>query len=99
MDDHKFLEFAIAAAREGAAEGGIPIGGALVVDGVVLGVGYNKRIQLGSPTRHGGNRLPRKYWQTSSERLRQGNYVYDPFTMSYVLRCNLALWHTPRCPR
>ena len=53
MDDHKFLEFAIAAAREGASEGGVPIGGALVVDGQVLGVGYNKRVQLGSAIRHG----------------------------------------------
>lgn len=53
MDDHKFLEFAIEAARQGAAEGGVPIGGALVVNGEVLGVGYNKRVQLGSAIRHG----------------------------------------------
>ena len=53
MDDHKFLEFAIAAAREGASQGGVPIGGALVVDSQVLGVGYNKRVQLGSAIRHG----------------------------------------------
>ncbi len=37
----------------GRAEGGIPIGAALWVDGTVLGVGHNKRVQLGSPTRHG----------------------------------------------
>ena len=53
MDDWDFLEFAIAAARQGAAEGGVPIGGALVVDGKVLGTGYNKRVQLGSAIRHG----------------------------------------------
>ena len=53
MDDRDFLEFAIAAARQGAAEGGVPIGGALVVDGQVLGTGYNKRVQLGSAIRHG----------------------------------------------
>jgi cytosine deaminase len=53
MDDHNFLEYAIAAARQGGAEGGVPIGGALVVDGKVLGVGYNKRVQLGSAIRHG----------------------------------------------
>ena len=45
MDDQAFLEFAIAAARQGGSEGGVPIGGALVVDGKVLGVGYNKRVQ------------------------------------------------------
>jgi creatinine deaminase len=53
MDDLKFLEFAIAAARQGGSEGGVPIGGALVVDGKVLGVGYNKRVQQGSAIRHG----------------------------------------------
>jgi cytosine deaminase len=53
VDDQKFLEYAIAAARQGASEGGVPIGGALVVNGEVLGVGYNKRVQLGSAIRHG----------------------------------------------
>jgi len=53
MDDKKFLEYAIAAARQGASEGGVPIGGALVVNGEVLGTGYNKRVQLGSAIRHG----------------------------------------------
>ena len=53
MDDQKFLGYAIAAAQQGAAEGGVPIGGALVVNGEVLGVGYNKRVQLGSAIRHG----------------------------------------------
>jgi len=51
--DQEFLDYAIAAAREGAAQGGVPIGGALVVDGEVLGTGYNKRVQLGSAIRHG----------------------------------------------
>ncbi|MDQ6657469.1 MAG: nucleoside deaminase [Actinomycetota bacterium] len=49
----EFLQAAIAAARQGGSEGGIPIGAALVHDGAVLGTGYNKRVQLGSPTRHG----------------------------------------------
>ena len=53
MDDQGFLEFAIAAAREGGAQGGVPIGGALVVDGKVLGVGFNKRVQQASAIRHG----------------------------------------------
>ena len=53
MDDATFLEAAIDQARQGRAEGGIPIGAALVVDGEVLGAGRNRRIQLGSPIRHG----------------------------------------------
>jgi len=51
--DQQFLEAAIAQARIGLAEGGVPIGGALVADGAVLGAGHNRRVQLGSPIRHG----------------------------------------------
>ncbi|RIJ70861.1 nucleoside deaminase [Nakamurella silvestris] len=49
----EYLALAVAEARAGLAEGGIPIGAALIVDGKVLATGHNKRIQLGSPTRHG----------------------------------------------
>ncbi|GAA1998120.1 nucleoside deaminase [Nakamurella flavida] len=51
--DHDLLAHAVAAAREGLAQGGIPIGGALIVDGEVLATGFNKRVQLGSAIRHG----------------------------------------------
>lgn len=51
--DRRFLEAAKAEARQGRLEGGIPIGAALVVDGKVLGAGHNRRVQLGSPIRHG----------------------------------------------
>ena len=48
-----YLAAAIAEARRGRAEGGIPIGAALVVDGTVLATGHNRRVQLGSAIRHG----------------------------------------------
>lgn len=53
MDDRDFLALAIEQARIGRAEGGVPIGGVLVVDGQVAGVGHNRRVQLGSAIRHG----------------------------------------------
>jgi creatinine deaminase len=49
----EFLEAAIEQARIGREEGGVPIGAALVADGQVLGAGRNRRVQLGSPIRHG----------------------------------------------
>jgi cytosine/creatinine deaminase len=52
-DDRRFLEVALEQARLGRDEGGVPIGGALVVDGDVLGVGRNRRVQDGSAIRHG----------------------------------------------
>jgi cytosine/creatinine deaminase len=51
--DREFMEVAKEEARKGLAEGGIPIGAALVVDGQVIGSGHNRRVQLGSPIRHG----------------------------------------------
>ena len=48
----KFLEAAIDEARQGLAEGGIPIGSVLVVDGEIVGRGHNRRIQRGSPVLH-----------------------------------------------
>jgi len=52
-DDRTFMAVAKEEARSGRAEGGIPIGAALVVDGKVIGSGHNRRVQLGSPIRHG----------------------------------------------
>jgi cytosine deaminase len=51
--DRKLLDAAIAEARAGRGEGGVPIGAALAGAGGLLGVGHNKRVQLGSATRHG----------------------------------------------
>ena len=52
-EDQRFLEVAIEQARIGRSEGGVPIGGALVVDGEVLGAGRNRRVQEGSAIKHG----------------------------------------------
>lgn len=51
--DLAHLGAAVQAARAGLAEGGIPIGAALIVDGKVLATGSNKRVQQGSAIRHG----------------------------------------------
>ena len=51
-EDECFLAAAIAEARAGQAEGGIPIGAVLVYDGRVIGRGHNRRVQLASPVLH-----------------------------------------------
>ncbi len=53
MDDAELLAVAIEQARIGRAEGGVPIGAAILVDGAVVGAGRNRRVQLGSAIRHG----------------------------------------------
>ncbi len=47
-----FLQAAIEEARQGLAEGGIPIGSVLVIDGKVVGRGRNRRVQQGSAILH-----------------------------------------------
>jgi cytosine/creatinine deaminase len=53
MTDQELMAAAIAEARAGRAEGGVPVGAALAVDGGLLGVGRNKRVQEGSAIKHG----------------------------------------------
>jgi cytosine deaminase len=48
----KFLEAAIDEAKKGMAEGGIPIGSVLVIDGEIVGRGHNRRVQKGSAVLH-----------------------------------------------
>jgi cytosine deaminase len=53
LNDREFYAAALAEARQGLSEGGIPIGASLVVDGKVLAVGHNRRVQHGSAIHHG----------------------------------------------
>ena len=58
IDPHAMLAVAIAEARTGLAEGGIPIGAAIFRDdgtprGTLLGSGHNRRVQHNDPSAHG----------------------------------------------
>ena len=73
VDDLRFMDLAIEEAAAGLAEGGIPIGSALVCDGKVLGRGHNRRIQRGSVVLHGemdalenAGRLPARVYRNST---------------------------------
>lgn len=48
----RFLEAALDEAKKGLAEGGIPIGSVLVIDGRIAGRGHNRRVQRGSAVLH-----------------------------------------------
>ena len=47
-----FLQAAIEEAQQGLAEGGIPIGSVLVIDGQIVARGHNRRVQKGSAILH-----------------------------------------------
>jgi cytosine deaminase len=95
MDDERFLEAAIEQARLGRAEGGIPIGAALVVDGEVLGAGRNRRVQLGSPIRHGetdaleiAGRLPASVYRRAT--------MYTTLSPCHMCTGAILLYEIPR---
>ena len=48
----RFLQAAIDEAKVGLAEGGVPIGSVLVIDGMIVGRGHNRRVQKGSAILH-----------------------------------------------
>lgn len=95
MDDRRFLEVAIEQARIGRSEGGIPIGAALVVDGEVLGAGRNRRVQLGSPIRHGetdalevAGRLPASVYRRAT--------MYTTLSPCHMCTGAILLYEIPR---
>jgi creatinine deaminase len=51
--DSAFLTKALEQAQKSYDEGGLPIGAAMVENGVLIGVGHNRRVQDGDPTAHG----------------------------------------------
>lgn len=95
MDDERFLEVALEQARIGRSEGGIPIGAALVVDGEVLGAGRNRRVQLGSPIRHGetdalevAGRLPASVYRRAT--------MYTTLSPCHMCTGAILLYEIPR---
>ena len=68
-DYHALLAVAVAEARLGLAEGGIPIGAALFArDGTLLGRGRNRRVQENDPSVHGETDAFRKAGRQHSYR-------------------------------
>jgi cytosine/creatinine deaminase len=54
VNPRTLLEVALAEARAGRAEGGIPIGAAIFTrEGKLVGAGHNRRVQHGDPSAHG----------------------------------------------
>jgi cytosine/creatinine deaminase len=69
LDYSAMLDVAIEEAREGLAEGGIPVGAALFDrGGNLIGRGHNRRVQEGDPSIHGETDAFRKAGRQSSYR-------------------------------
>ena len=96
----RLMQTAIEEARVGLAEGGIPIGSALALDGEVVARGHNRRVQRSSTVLHAEmdclEATGRRISANDFQRLR---LVYDAFSLRYVQRGDLALQDSGRCDR
>ena len=95
IEHQAFMKLAIEQARIGRQEGGIPIGAALVVDGELLGVGRNRRVQQGSAIRHGetdcienAGRLPARVYRAST--------LYTTLSPCFMCAGTSVLYDIPR---
>ncbi len=52
-EDREFMRLALEEARQGFAEGGVPVGSVLVANGRLISRGHNRRVQEGDPIAHG----------------------------------------------
>mgnify|MGYP000173928434 CR=1 FL=1 len=79
MDD--FMQAALAEARAGLREGGIPIGSVLVRDGKIVGRGRNRRVQDGDPVMHAEMDCLRKAGRVGGYR---GTVLYSTLMPCYL---------------
>jgi cytosine/creatinine deaminase len=52
-NDRQLMRLALAEARRGYDEGGVPVGSVLVANGRLMAQGHNRRVQEGDPIAHG----------------------------------------------
>ncbi len=93
--DREWLRVAIDQAREGRAAGGIPIGAVLVADGVLLGAGHNRRVQMGSAIRHGETDALERAGRQSAEVYRRST-MYTTLSPCDMCTGAILLYDIPR---
>src|SRR3954454_4560902 len=93
--DEELLAEAIEQAAIGLAEGSIPMGAVLAVDGDVVGAGHNRRVQLGSAIRYGetaaleqAGRLPASVYAKST--------MYTTLSPCHMCTGAILLYGIPR---
>lgn len=95
MNDAELIAEAVAEARQGAAEGGIPIGAVLAVDGRVIGRGHNRRIQRGSAILHAEMDALEDAGRLSSDAYRR-SVLYSTLSPCDMCTGAILLYRIPR---
>lgn len=94
-DHARFIDIAIQEARIGYAEGGIPIGAALVVGDEVLATGRNRRVQLGSVIRHGETDCLENAGRLTAAVYRRST-MYTTLSPCYMCAGTILMYRVPR---
>jgi cytosine deaminase len=93
--DGRWFAHAVEQARTGLAEGGIPVGAALVADGTLLAVGRNRRVQLGSAIRHGETDCVENAGRLSPDVYRR-SVLYTTLSPCFMCAGTVLLYGIPR---
>jgi cytosine/creatinine deaminase len=94
LDDY-YLSIAAEEARKGLRKGGIPIGCVLVMDGVIIGLGRNRRVQCGDPIRHAELDAIRKAGRRSAAEYKRMT-VYTTLSPCHMCTGAILLYKIPR---
>jgi creatinine deaminase len=95
MSDSMNYARALEEAKIGLAEGGVPIGAALMSDGELIATGRNRRVQNGSASHHGetncienAGRLPARVYSKST--------MYTTLSPCFMCAGTIVLYKIPR---
>ena len=93
--DDIYLQAAIAQAKKSLREGGIPIGAALVVDNIVVGLGHNRRVQSADPILHGETDCIRNAGRLTPAQYRRAT-IYTTLSPCAMCSGTILLYKIPR---
>lgn len=93
--DEIYLQAAIAQAKKSLREGGIPIGAALVVDNIIVGLGHNRRVQSDDPILHGETDCIRNAGRLTPEQYRRAT-IYTTLSPCAMCSGTILLYKIPR---
>lgn len=90
-DDLKWMQYAMGLAQKAEAEGEVPVGAVIVLDGEIIGEGWNRPIATHDPTAHA------EILALRDAGLRKGNYRLPGSTLYVTLEpcpmCASAIIH------
>lgn len=89
--DTQWMEQALALARRGAGEGEVPVGAVLVLNGAIVGAGWNRPIAAQDPTAHAEVQALRDAGQRLGNYRLPGSTLY--VTLEPCVMCAGAIIH------